>query len=228
MNKSGQNAQTSFVTRLISLRLKFLDSSLTTDSSGTGAEIEATAKLVERVRQHDEEAACDLAEQLYPVIAPVVLANLRRRDDANDLMQDVMLKVFSRLDQFRGEVPLEHWVRRIALTTCFDRLRRQKARPEQLFADLSDSEWTALEAAHAPDGAPEPDAADALTLLNRLLDLLPAQEAWLLRQVELENQTIADVCAETGWNPGAARVRLFRARLRLKKEFRKMERHLDD
>lgn len=210
------------------MRLKFLDSSLTTDSSGTGAKIEATAKLVERVRQHDEEAARDLAEQLYPVIAPVVLANLRRRDDANDLMQDVMLKVFSRLDQFRGEVPLEHWVRRIALTTCFDRLRRQKARPEQLFADLSDSERTALEAAHAPEGAPEPDSADALTLLKRLLDLLPAKEAWLLRQVELENKTIADVCAETGWNAGAARVRLFRARLRLKAEFRKMERHQNE
>lgn len=185
-------------------------------------------ELVERVRQHDEEAARTLAELLYPVVAPIVLANLRRRDDANDLMQDVMLKIFSRLDQFRGEVPLEHWVRRIALTTCFDRLRRQKARPEHLFADLSDSERTALEAALAPEGGPEPDAADALTLLNRLLDLLPAQEAWLLRQVESENKTIADVCAETGWNPGAARVRLFRARLRLKAAFRKMERYQDE
>ena len=228
MIKRSQSDQTSFVTRLISLRLKFLDSSLTTDSSGKGAEMEATAELVERVRQHDEQAARALAEQLYPVIAPVVLANLRRRDDAKDLMQDVMLKIFSRLDQFRGEVPLEHWVRRIALTTCFDRLRRQKARPEQLFADLSESEKTALEAAHAPDGAPEPDAADALTLLKRLLDLLPPQEAWLLRRVELENKSIADLCAETGWNAGAARVRLFRARLRLKAEFRKMERHQDE
>ncbi len=218
----------SFVTRLISLRLKFLDSSLATDSPDGCAGIEATAELVGRVRQHDEDAARALAEQLYPVVAPIVIANLRRRDDANDLMQDVMLKIFSRLEQFRGEVPLEHWVRRIALTTCFDRLRRQKARPEHLFTDLSENERTALEMAHAPEGAPEPDAADALALLNRLLDQLPPKEAWLLRQVELENKTIADVCAETGWNPGAARVRLFRARLRLKAEFRKMERRRNE
>ena len=144
---------------------------------------------------------------------------------ADDLIQEVMLKVFSRLEQFRGEVPLEHWARRIALTTCFDRLRRQKARPEHLFADLSENERMALEAARAPEGAREPDATDALSLLNRLLDLLPPKERWLLRQVELGNKTIAEVCEETGWKPGAARVRLFRARLRLKAEFRRMERY---
>ena len=219
---------TLLVTGRIILRLKLLDSTLKADAPGQDASAELTAELVERVRQRDEDAARTLAEQLYPVIAPVVHANLRRRGDAEDLMQEVMLKVFSRLDQFRGEVPLAHWARRIALTTCFDRLRRQKVRPEALWADLSDNERAALEAAHAPASAPEPDATDALELLSRLLDRLGAQESWLLRRVERENMSMADVCAETGWNPGLARVRLFRARMRLKAEFKKLERNLNE
>lgn len=203
------------------LRLKSLESPVITEAGSAGRV--TAAGLVERVRQRDEAAARELVEQMYPVIAPVVHANLPRRDDASDLMQEVFLKVFSRLEQYRGEVPLTHWVRRIALTTCFDRLRRQKVRPELLWTELAENEVAALEAAHAPDNAPEPDANDALTLLNKLLERLPAQEAWLLRRVELEEKSIAEVCEETGWNAGAARVRLFRARLKLKKEFRKLE-----
>jgi RNA polymerase sigma-70 factor (ECF subfamily) len=204
------------------LRLKSLESSVTIDP-GAAAAPDASAALLDRVRQRDEPAARELVDQLYPVIAPVVYANLPRREDPGDLMQDIFLKVFSRLEQYRGEVPLAHWVRRIALTTCFDRLRRQKVRPEFLWNDLPENEQAALAAAHAPDHSPDPDATDALDLLNRLLERLPAQEAWLLRRVELEGRNIAEVCDETGWNSGAARVRLFRARLKLKKEFRKLE-----
>ena len=205
------------------LRLNPLDRSSITES-GAACGVQPPPELLERVRRRDELAARELVDQLYPVIAPVVHANLPRRDDANDLVQEVFLKVFSRLEQFRGDVPLAHWVRRIALTTCFDRLRRQRARPEFLWTDLAESEQAALEAIHAPNDAPEPDANDALALLNRLLERLPAKEAWLLRQVELQEKTMAEVCAETGWNYGAARVRLFRARLKLKAEFRKLER----
>ena len=86
--------------------------------------------LLAQVRAHDEAAARALVERLYPLVARIVRANLPRRDEPEDLMQEVFLKTFSKLEQFSGEVPFEHWVSRLALTTCIDRLRRQKARPE--------------------------------------------------------------------------------------------------
>ena len=131
--------------------------------------------------------------------------------------------MFSRIDQFRGEVPLEHWFSRIAVNTCLDHLRRQKARPELRWADLSEEEQAALESAVQHETVPEADAPQALQLFSRLLETLPPQDAWLLRQVELEGKSLAEVCAQAGWNAGAARVRLFRARMRLRKGFRKLE-----
>lgn len=180
--------------------------------------------LLARVREGDDVAAGELVEHLYPLAAQIVRANLPRRVDAEDLVQEVFLKMFSRLEQFRGEVPLEHWFSRIAVNTCLDHLRRQKVRPELRWADLTEEEQAALEmVAHQQENAPEADAAQALALFNRLLESLPAQDAWLLREVELERRPLADICAEAGWNSGATRVRLFRARHRLQKLFRGLE-----
>ena len=181
------------------------------------------ADLLARVRDHDEAASRELVERLYPLVAQVVRANLPRRDEPEDLMQEVFLKMFTKLEQFRGAVPFEHWVSRIALTTCLDHLRRQHVRPEWRWADLSEEEQFVLESVAAGAEPADADAPQALELLNRLLEQLPAADAWLLRQVELEQKTLTEVCTETGWNGGAARVRLFRARHRLQKMFRQLE-----
>jgi RNA polymerase sigma-70 factor (ECF subfamily) len=190
---------------------------------GEPLDAEPLAPLLARVREHDEAASRALVERIYPLVARVVRANLPRRDEPEDLMQEVFLKMFSKLEQFRGEVPFEHWVSRVALTTCLDQLRRQKVRPELRWADLSEEDQFVLESVAAAEEPSDADAPRALELLNRLLDQLPATDAWLLRRVELEQKTLADVCAETGWNGGAARVRLFRARRRLQQQFRQLE-----
>ena len=73
---------------------------------------------LERVRQRDEAAARVLVERIQPLVEKLVRAHLPRNDDVEDLMQDVFLKLFSRLGQFRGQVPFEHWVSRVAVSTC--------------------------------------------------------------------------------------------------------------
>ena len=132
-------------------------------------EREWLASLLTRVREHNELAARELVDWLYPVVAQVVHANRTRRDEPEDLMQETFMKVFSRLDQYRGDAPFAHWVSRIALTTCLDRLRRQKARPEWRWADLSEEEQFMVESAAA--GA-EPADADAPQALDSVIYFL--------------------------------------------------------
>lgn len=182
--------------------------------------------MLERVRARDEAAARELVELLHPMIAPVVQRNLPRREAPEDLLQDIYLRIFSRLGQFRGEMPFLHWARRIALNVCVDRLRRQKVRPELRWADLTEDEEAVLENTAGevePAVASDADASTARGLAERLLGSLSADDAWLLRQLELEGRSIAEVCAETGWNSGVTRVRAFRARRRLQAAFRRLE-----
>jgi RNA polymerase sigma factor (sigma-70 family) len=90
---------------------------------------------LQRWKQGDESAAELLIEHLYPVISKIVRTHLPRRDDEKDLIQEILMKTFSKLHQFKGDAPITHWVSRLALTTCLDRLRAQKVRPEVRRAD---------------------------------------------------------------------------------------------
>ena len=186
-------------------------------------DVPALAELLERVRRRDEAAAREMVERVYPLVAQIVHAHLPRRDEPEDLMQEVFLKLFGRLDQYRGQVPFEHWVARISLNTCFDRLRRQRARPELRWSDLSEEERVVAENVTGGADPADADAPQALALLNRLIDELPAMDAWLIREAELAQKSVAEICAATGWNRGLTRVRLFRARRRLQGLFRELE-----
>lgn len=179
--------------------------------------------LLNRVRNGDEDAACVVVGRLHDQVRKIVLAHLPRRDEPEDVMQEVFMKTFSRLDQFRGEVPFEHWVARITLLTCIDRLRRQKARPELRWADLSDEQRELVQAVADRTEAPAQAPEAARELILQLLDQLTPEEQMLIRWLDLEQKTLAEVCARTGWNNTLTRVRAFRARRKLKAAYLKLE-----
>ncbi|MBM3846475.1 MAG: RNA polymerase sigma factor [Verrucomicrobia bacterium] len=184
---------------------------------------EPMARLLPQVRLRDEAASRQLVDRLYPLVSRIVRANLPRRSEPEYLIQEIFMKMFTKLDQFRHEVPFEHWVSRIAVTTCLDQLRRQKARPELRWGDLSEEDQQLMDSLAATETPVDADASQALEWLNRLLQSLSPDDAWLLRKVEMEQRPLAEVCAEMGWNRGLTRVRLFRARRRLQKEFSALE-----
>ena len=57
----------------------------------------------------------------------------------------IFIKVFQKLSQFSGKVPLEHWVSRIAVNTCLNQIESEKIRPELRHADLSEEEQAVVE-----------------------------------------------------------------------------------
>jgi RNA polymerase sigma factor (sigma-70 family) len=181
------------------------------------------AGRLDRVRRGDQVAARELVEFLHPVVIRIVRAHLPRRDSEEDLAQEVFLKMFSRLDQYQGSVPFPHWVSRIAVTTCIDRLRSQRRRPEFRRADLTEAESEAIDRVSA-DGAPAPnEAVAARELVDRLLGQLPAADRLVVRMLDLEGRSVAEVGAATGWNQALIKVRAFRARRKLQKYFEALE-----
>ena len=180
------------------------------------------------VRAGDQRAARELVEHLYPLVIRIVRSHLPRRVAEEDLAQEVFLKMFSRLAQYQGAVPFTHWVSRIAVTTCIDHLRAQKRRPEFRWADLSESEADVLDAVLTNEReVPANDALEATELVQKLLGQLKPEDQLVLRLLDLEQKTIAEIAALTGWNQSLIKVRAFRARRKLQKlflELRKKER----
>ena len=183
------------------------------------------AACLERVRRRDQIAARDLVEHLYPLVIRIVRSHLPRRVAEEDLAQEIFLKMFTRLDQYKGAVAFTHWVSRIAVTTCIDQLRAQKRRPEFRWADLSEQEAEVLDSVltNESDVAAN-DALAARELVYKLLGQLKPEDRLVLILLDLEQHSVAEISEITGWNQSLVKVRAFRARGKLKKLFEELQR----
>ncbi len=176
------------------------------------------------VQAGDQDAARDLVEHLYPQVIRIIRPRLPRRLDEEDLAQEVFLKMFSRLEQYRGDMPFTHWLSRIAVTTCIDQLRKQQRRPELRHADLSENEAEMLDVVTRDDSVRNAgDALAAHELLEKLLDQLKPADRMVVQLVDLEQKSLAEVAKITGWSAPVVKVRAFRARRKLRTLLEKLE-----
>ena len=183
------------------------------------------AGCLDRVRQRDQAAARELVEHLHPLVIRIVRSHLPRRVAEEDLSQEIFMKMFTRLEQYQGAVPFPHWVSRIAVTTCIDHLRAQKRRPEFRWADLSENEAEVLDSVMTNENdVAANDSFAAHELVGKLLDQLKPDDRLVIQMLDLEQKTIAEICALTGWNTSLVKVRAFRARRKLRKLFEELKR----
>ena len=179
---------------------------------------------LERVRHGDADAAGALVDHLYPFVMKIVTTKLPRRESEEDLVQEIFVKMFTKLDQYRGGVPFEHWFSRIAVNHCLNALRAQKSRPEWRWADLTEEQANALDAAMtSPSADPHPaQAIGAREIVDKILATLAPEDQLLMRLLELEERSVVEVRQMTGWSATRIRVRAFRARRKLNKRFGKL------
>jgi RNA polymerase sigma-70 factor, ECF subfamily len=182
------------------------------DDSDAGA-------LVEAALRHDDNAARELVRRLYPLVAKVVRAHRPRRTSEEDLCQMIFIKLFQKLSQFSGKVPLEHWVSRIAVNTCLNQIAAEKVRPELRHADLSEEEQAVVEnlAATADELAPDQRLASR-QLVEHLLELLKPVERLVIDLLYLQERSVEEVRQVTGWSTSLIKVRAFRARRKMKEQ----------
>jgi RNA polymerase sigma-70 factor (ECF subfamily) len=176
------------------------------------------AACVRRVRRRDEDAARQLLNHLYPLVMKLIRAHLPRRTSEEDLAQTVFMKIFSNLEQYSGTVPLEHWVSRITINTCLNQLRVEKVRPELRWSDLSEEESHVLETlASTRADLPPSDRIASRDLVSRLLETLNPDDRLVIQLLHLEERSVDEVKALTGWNRSVIKVRAFRARQKMRK-----------
>ncbi len=173
--------------------------------------------LVEAALRHDDEAAGELVRRLYPLVAKIVRSHRPRRTPEEDLCQMIFIRMFQRLHQFSGKVPIEHWVSRIAVNTCLNQIESEKVRPELRYADLTEEEEAVVEnlATSAEELAPDKQFASR-QLVEHLLDLLKPAERLVIDLLYLQGRSIEEIRKLTGWTAALVKVRAFRARRKMK------------
>ncbi|MBA3710672.1 MAG: sigma-70 family RNA polymerase sigma factor [Planctomycetes bacterium] len=174
---------------------------------------------LERVARHDQDAARDLVAHCHPLVAKLVRSHLPRQQSEEDLVQEVFMKMFARLDRYspRDGIPFEHWLSRLTVNTCLDALRSESRRPRIARAALSEGAESWLETLGADAVQQQSDdAAAARELVENLLARLEPKDRLVLTLLDLEERSVAEIAELTGWSRTLVKVRAFRARRRLR------------
>ena len=83
-------------------------------------------RLIARLQAGDDRAVQDLADHYGPRIYQLALRHMKNREDAEEVAQDVLLKVYRKVGTFRGDAALSSWIYRITFNTAMSRLRTSR------------------------------------------------------------------------------------------------------
>lgn len=148
--------------------------------------------------------------------------------DAEDLSQEVFLKMWRKLDTFRKEAKLSSWLYRIAMNTFIDRSRGKNARVHKMKDDLEDLK---LAKADYRDGEPfmNPEAQVEANWMQeqvkRALDALTPKERVIFTLRLYQDLKMSDISDRLGVTTGTVKSLLFRATKKLQKELSFIKEH---
>ena len=180
-------------------------------------------RFVERLQRHDERAFNELVEAYSPRVYRLVARMLGRREDAEDMAQEVFVQVFKAIGQFRGDAKLGTWIYRVAINLCKNRSKYLSRRYEDkqdafdAVADhqpLHEAKGVTSGQINRPDQMVEGMQMEAI--MRRCIAELDAdfREALILRDVE--NLSYEEIIEITGVAEGTVKSRIHRARALLK------------
>lgn len=168
-------------------------------------------QLAEDALRGEDEAFAELVRRHKRKIFGIAARFTHNDYELDDLCQDIFIRVYRNLSKFRGDAPFEHWLSRIAVRRCYDFLRRQRRERQHL--SLDDSMLQMRDAAADANVS----AQRAREILGFALAQLSAPERLVITLLELEEKSVRDVAALTGWSEGNVKVRAFRARASLRR-----------
>lgn len=166
---------------------------------------------VARVQGGDSEAFGLLAARYGWRLLQWILPITQDHSDAEDVVQEAMLKAYLHIQSFHGQSSFATWLYRIAYNMAISRRRKESTRPP----------YIPLDKAWAADEPVESDDADFYGFtpedLKKALLLLPPEDQVLLTLYYAEERSVADLAQITGMSVSNIKVRLFRLRNKLRK-----------
>lgn len=175
--------------------------------------------MVGRCQKGDSLAFEELVRKYQQTVFNLAYHYLGSRNEIEDVAQKIFTKIYFSLPKFDSRRPFFPWLYRIAINQCYDELRRIRRQKTHTFSELSLQETSSIEKLISQNEVPQPSdesRQEMQALMQKMLNQLPNQQrlAIVLRDFEATPYSkIAEIlkCTEQ-----AARLKVFRARARLK------------
>jgi len=191
------------------------------------AERLAQEELLARLKRGDEQALVDLADEFGTKIYQLAFRYLRNKEDAEEVTQDVLFKVYRKVDAFRGDAALSSWIYRITFNAAMSRLRTakyQRSQDDDRKAAAADTDLHG-DTPRAKDVADWSDLADEQVLRSQLrarvmraILALPAIYRAPVMLRDIQGMSTEEASAVLHVKDQTLKSRLHRGRLILRKQ----------
>lgn len=176
-------------------------------------------ELISKVIGGDQQAYAALVSRYQNYVFTLALRFTKNREDAEEVSQDIFIKAYRALADFKGASKFSTWLYTIVNTTCISFLRKKKLDIHSL-----DNEKV-FEVADSQDSGMRANLVEQksrVLMVNNAIKMLSADDAAVITLFYKGEQTLEEIAQILGIETNTAKVRLHRARARLKE---KMETH---
>ena len=164
-----------------------------------------------KITQGDVNSFAVLVDRYKDLVYTLAFRMLKSREEAEEVSQDVFLKVFKSLAKFKGESKFSSWIYRITYNTCLDKIRKQKRKPIVVTID----EFTEHHVNTIDNALDKLVEKEHKQLIQDCLQLLPSDVGFLLTLYYFEEQSIEEISKIIGISNANVKVKLFRSRKKL-------------
>ncbi len=176
-------------------------------------------EIISLVLKGDQKAYAVLVERYQNFVFTIVLRYIKSREDAEEVAQDIFIKAYRSLADFKGTAKFSTWLYTITTTTCISFLRKKRLDVQSL-----DNEKVFASADNIDGGmnANQVEQKSRINMVNEAIKLLNPDDAQVITLFYKGEQTLEEIAQIFGKEQNTVKVKLHRARGRLKE---KMEKH---
>lgn len=187
------------------------------------ADVAQELEWIERAQKGESEAFEPLVRKYQQRVFSIVYHMVRRRDEAEDLAQEIFIKAFRAIRSYNFQASFGTWLSRIATNHCYDYMRHQRSSRVAYYWQLGEDAQRELEAnaeGGAAKGIDHVDQAALREIVDKLLERAPENDRTILVLKELEDYSVEEIADTLNLKPSAVKVRLHRARKRMLKDLK--------
>ncbi|GAA4924262.1 RNA polymerase sigma factor [Mucilaginibacter defluvii] len=179
-------------------------------------------ELITRSLAGDQAAYAELIKRYQRFVFTLALRFAKNREDAEEIAQDCFVKAYRSLQNFQGQAKFSTWLYSIVYTTAMTHLRKKR-----IATDSIDDESTFIQIEQKPSGYDSNNAENRSRsfYLNMAIEQLLPDDAAVITLFYKGEQSLEEIALALNMEANAVKVKLFRARQRLKDKLERLLKH---
>lgn len=184
------------------------------------------AEWIARAQRGEAEAFGLLVERYQRRVFALVFRLVRRRDEVEDLAQEIFVKAFLGIRDYNFDSSFATWLSRVSVNHCYDYLRRQRASRVRYYWQMTEEAQKVLEEAEGTqEGSQNVEhQIERRDLVEKLLRRAPLEDRIILSLKELDDRSVEEIAEILNLKRSTVKVRLHRARRRMLEDLKRWRR----